>query len=481
MPGSQPVRPRRAPVAAALLVAVLTAGLLPMPVAVGVEAPGSRVPTAQADAAPPGQQPSIAYLEAEAHEDDVVEFKPGGRVEVGFTPRAGDRWPIDGHVPGALPPGRATGKQMAASDNGSHWADTARPDSGDTTPAPIDAPAEVSVTAAQRVSLAEPGEPAFDLAAASGLRRQVFGFLPYWELSGAATKLNYDVLSTIAYFSVGADSKGNLKKKDADGTSTTGWGGWTSSSMTGVINAAHQRGTRVVLTASVFAWTSTQASVQRAILGSATARRNLARQAAAAVRDRGADGINLDFEPLASGYADEFVALVRAIRGELNRIRSGYQLTFDTTGSIGNYPLERSLAAGAADAVFVMGYDYRTSGSSSAGSIDPLSGPRYDLTDTVRAYTARVKPSRVILGLPWYGRAWSTNPTTSRRPPGVAPGTATARRSTTRTSRISCGSMGGDGIPWSRARTSPTAARTAPARTAARPAGARSITTTGHR
>ena len=46
--------------------------------------------------------------------------------------------------------------------------------------------------------------------------------------------------------------------------------------------------------------------------------------------------------------------------------------------------------------------------SSTAGSIDPLSGPRYDLTDTVRAYTARVARSRLILGLPWYGRAWST-------------------------------------------------------------------------
>ena len=81
--------------------------------------------------------------------------------------------------------------------------------------------------------------PTFDLAAASGLTRQVFGFLPYWELSGASTKLNYDVLSTIAYFSVGADSKGNLRKKNSDGTTTTGWGGWTSSSLTSVINSAH--------------------------------------------------------------------------------------------------------------------------------------------------------------------------------------------------------------------------------------------------
>jgi spore germination protein YaaH/flagellar hook assembly protein FlgD len=463
MPGSQPARRRRAPVARSLLVAVMLAGLLPMPAAIAVESPIARPPVAQADAAPPEQQPSIAYLEAMAHEDDAIEFKPGGLVEVGFTPRAGDRWPIDGQVPGALPPGQATGQQMAASDNGSQWADTKPSDSGDgvggqdpaasaapsptadpsrtpelpapddstqspgppdsdapvdpaavpdATPAPVDAPVDAPAsdpaTPAQGASLTDPVEPTFDPAAASGLRRQVFGFLPYWELSGASTKLNYDVLSTVAYFSVGATSKGNLKKKDADGTSTTGWGGWTSSSMTGVINAAHQRGTRVVLTVSVFAWTSAQASVQKAILGSATARQNLARQAAAAVRDRGADGVNLDFEPLASGYADEFVAFLRTMRKELNRVRSGYQLTYDTTGFIGNYPLEASVAAGAADAIFVMGYDYRTSGSGSAGSIDPLSGPKYDLTDTVRAYTARVKPSRVILGLPWYGRAWST-------------------------------------------------------------------------
>ena len=102
------------------------------------------------------------------------------------------------------------------------------------------------------------------------------------------------------------------------------------------------------------------------------------------------------------------MALLKTVRSELNKVRSGYQLTYDTTGYIGNYPLEASVAAGAADAIFIMGYDYRTSGSTTAGSVDPLSGTGYDLADTVRSYTARVSPSRIILGLPWYGRAWST-------------------------------------------------------------------------
>ena len=198
--------------------------------------------------------------------------------------------------------------------------------------------------------------------------------------------------------------------------------------MTSVISNAHRHGTRVVLTLSVFAWTTAQANTQRAILGSKAARVRLAKQAVAAVRDRGADGVNLDFEPLASGYSDEFVALLKTFRTQLNKVRKGYQLTYDTTGYIGNYPLEASVGKGAADAIFVMGYDYRTSSSGTAGSIDPLSGPAYDLADTVRAYTARVSPSRVILGLPWYGRAWSTddNAPRSKTLPGAKYGYSAA-------------------------------------------------------
>ena len=58
-----------------------------------------------------------------------------------------------------------------------------------------------------------------------------------------------------------------------------------------------------------------------------------------------------------------------------------------------------------------MGYDYRSSGSSPVGSIAPIGGPLYDVGDTVRAYASRVSPSKLILGVPYYGRAWSTSTT----------------------------------------------------------------------
>ncbi len=287
-------------------------------------------------------------------------------------------------------------------------------------PGPGDEPSQVYLDAMAHAGGAytfTPGAPAeadarsFALtgqAPSTAAGRVIYGFLPYWTLADPDTRLDFSVLTHVAYFSVGADARGNLRKRDPDGSLTTGWAGWTSSAMTSVINAAHAKHRRVTLTLSVFAWTSGQAAVQKALLGSAGARQNLARQAAHAVRDRGADGINLDFEPLVAGSEDGFVALVRAMRAELDAVIPRAHLSFDTLGRPGNYPLERALARGGADAVLVMGYDYRTAGASSAGSIDPLAGPRYDLTETVQAYTARVPASRVILGVPYYGRAWST-------------------------------------------------------------------------
>ena len=251
---------------------------------------------------------------------------------------------------------------MAAAAQGSMWAGPAVDGiDPDDRPAvdqpPVDEAAPIGFRYSAEPVAARPttGTETSSPDAASGLRRQVFGFLPYWTVGDSSTVLKYDYLSTIAYFSVGADSKGNLLKRNTDGSVTTGWGGWTSSAMTSVINNAHTHHTRVVLTISVFAWTSGQATKQGTLLGSSAARLNLARQAAAAVRNRGADGINLDFEPIASGHAADFTAFVRTLRAQLNRTRSGYQLTFDTTGYIGNYPIENATASGGADAIFIMG------------------------------------------------------------------------------------------------------------------------------
>lgn len=379
----------------------LTAGMLVLVVG----ASSAVVRAADPAAIPPhdGLRPTIQYEEAMAHAADKITFAVGERVTVPFRPRKTDRWAVGGVLPQELPAGRLTGKELRNGTGAS------RLKSG---PAAQPAVEPVAVEAIDAPYLDPASSNSFELAAAvdpGGLKREVFGFLPYWELTDTSTRLDWEKLSTIAYFGVGAAANGDLQRTNSDGSPTVGWSGWTSAKLTGVINAAHTSGARVVLTVQSFAWTSTGVTRQKALLGSATARANLARQIAAAVRDRGADGVNLDFEPIAATYADEFTSLVRTVRAELNKVWKGYQLTFDTTGWIGNYPIEAATAAGGADAVVIMGYDYRTGTSNPVGSVAPLGGPGYDIADTVASYVNRVSASKLILGVPYYGRAWSTD------------------------------------------------------------------------
>ena len=394
---------------------VARAALEPGPAGAGAVADAGRN---EADGSPgdAAARPSIHFEQALEHAADELDFEPGDRVTAPFTPRAGDTWTIDGRPPRPLPAGHSSGAELRAAPAAAIWAKGRPPGPSDAPQAP-DLGSDLDLPAGDITAIADPasvvlGPSASTEAAApvssNGLRREVFGFLPYWAVGDSTTTLDWKTLSTVAYFSVGCTSTGGLDKVNPNGSLTSGWGGWTSARMTSIINAAHQNQTRVVLTISCFAWTTGGAERQAAVLGSASARANLAKAAAAAVRDRGADGINLDFEPIVAGYADEFTLLVKRMRTELNAIAPGYQLTFDTLGSIGNQPIAEATAPGGADAIFIMGYDYRTDGSSVAGSISPLTGPRYDLTDTIKAYTALVPASKLILGVPYYGRAWST-------------------------------------------------------------------------
>jgi spore germination protein YaaH len=235
----------------------------------------------------------------------------------------------------------------------------------------------------------------------TALRREVLGFLPYWELGST---LNYDTLSTIAYFGVDLNGDGTLNK------SGNGWNGWNSSGMTSVISDAHAHGTRVALSVESFAWDTGGAATQTAVLSNPAVSLTAAQQIAAEVGRRGADGVNLDFEPIAPGQIANFVTFTRMVRAELDKVHPGYELTFCATGAPGTYDLPDLLAPGAADAVFIMGYDLRGGSPTYTGSIDPLTSTltRYTLTSVVNTFTSQVPASKVILGLPWYGHAWST-------------------------------------------------------------------------
>ena len=90
----------------------------------------------------------IQYQEAVAHAGESYSFAPGGVVTVPFRPRPGDSTVVDGAAPVALPAGQ-----------------------GSTAAAPDLIAGPASATPSGTTNL---------------LRREVFGFLPYWELGSTA-------------------------------------------------------------------------------------------------------------------------------------------------------------------------------------------------------------------------------------------------------------------------------------------------------
>ena len=264
------------------------------------------------------------------------------------------------------------------------------------------------------LGVASPGSAYGTLAASSlpnGMRKEVLGFLPYWMLSAAELQwMQYQLVTTIAYFGVAARSDGSLATTSG-GAPTAGWSGWTSSAMTNVTNAAHSHGVRVVLTITMMAWDG--GAGQAALLGNATARGTLVTNIVAAVRDRNADGVNLDFEPVYVAQRDQYTSFVRQLKAGLVAGGVGSYLTVDSTAGAATwstgYDVAGLTAAGAADAIFVMGYDYSWSGSSRAGGVAPMDSPYIlDVNESVDDFLSLTPASKVIWGVPYYGRTWQT-------------------------------------------------------------------------
>jgi hypothetical protein len=178
--------------------------------------------------------------------------------------------------------------------------------------------------------------------------------------------------------------------------------------MTDVINAAHAEGVKVVLTVTMMAWDGDYAAMT-SLLNSSTKREQLAAEIAATVADRNADGVNLDFEPMPNSLEASYTAFVRAVKAALG---SRY-LTVATTGGAATwnegYDLAGLVAPGAADAIMAMGYDFNWGGSARAGGVSPLESPYVlDVSTAMDDYLEVVPAAKLIWGVPYYGRAWTT-------------------------------------------------------------------------
>ena len=227
----------------------------------------------------------------------------------------------------------------------------------------------------------------------------VYGWFPYWIGTSATSGIKTELLTHIAWFSVGVDTAtGALGSTDQ----------WKSTS---IVTWAKSKGLKVHLTITCFG-----SADLRALLSSPTRRARCVSDIVSALELRQADGVNIDFESLPSSQRANMVSFIQSLRAALPQ----KEISIATPSVDWNSSWDYATLSRIADFLVIMGYDYYWSGSTTAGPVAPLKGETYNLTRSIDAHlNAGVEPERLVAAVPLYGRTW-TVASTARKASVVA-------------------------------------------------------------
>ena len=237
--------------------------------------------------------------------------------------------------------------------------------------------------------------------------REVFGYHPYW-MGTSWQNYNFDLISTLAYFSAEANTDGSLGNLH----------GWPTTSL---INEAHARGTDVVLCVTLFSNSGLET-----LLSNATYRQNLINNLLAQVQAGNANGVNVDFESFPASQKENMITFITDLTETFHSEIPGSQVTLAMPAVDWNDAWDYNALATISDGLFIMGYGYHWSGSSTTGPVSPLTGPGYTLTWTVLDYLEKTnyQADKLILGIPYYGFEW---PAASYVPGAATTGTGDSK------------------------------------------------------
>lgn len=230
------------------------------------------------------------------------------------------------------------------------------------------------------------------------LSKSVFGYYPDWEYSKSAhLNFDYNLLSHIAVFDFEASSNGAIEEPP-------GWP-WTD-----FINEAHSNGVKIIMVVVNFNKTEIHN-----IITDATARWIFVNRVKGLIDQYNLDGVNIDFEGLdISDRGSRINDFMNELTETVHGLSPEKEVSFAAPAvNWGGWNFE-GLAA-SCDYLFVMGYDFFGSWSSTTGPTAPLTGGNYNITNTIIVQYGSVvnnTPEKIILGVPYYGPHWTTENST---------------------------------------------------------------------
>lgn len=225
------------------------------------------------------------------------------------------------------------------------------------------------------------------------LDRVVYGWHPYWE-NGSEANYQWNLLSHLSYFSYEVDA--------ATGNALTTHGFQTANAVT----EALAQGVKVTLCVTLFSNHST-------FFGSPTAQQTLIDNLITEVQNRGAHGVNIDFEGIPSSQSANFTAFMIDLCNQMHAAIPGSEVSTVLYAVDWSDVFDEPALDPYVDLFIIMGYAYYWSGSTTAGPTDPLyhfgSTYNYTLSRSVTYHLDEgVSRDKLILGLPYYGREYES-------------------------------------------------------------------------
>lgn len=223
------------------------------------------------------------------------------------------------------------------------------------------------------------------------LTHAVFGYLPDWEYLDTRNYLRYDLLTHIAAFDFTVSTTGAI-------TYPSYWP-WTD-----VINAAHQNGVKVILTAVNF-----NGNEINTIMTNPTSKWNFFTNLASAVTQFQLDGVNVDFEDLNVSDRGAVVnGFMQDLSNYLKSINPQLEVSFASPAINWGSHWNLQGLANACDYLFIMEYGFYGSWSTNSGPTAPLTGGSYNISVSINSHYANANKQKLILGIPYYGLKWKT-------------------------------------------------------------------------
>jgi spore germination protein YaaH len=226
--------------------------------------------------------------------------------------------------------------------------------------------------------------------------KEVFGWHPYW-MGSAWQSYPFELLSTISYFSY---------KLDPDTGSYTNPAQIAEWRSTAMIDSAHAKNTKVLLTVS-----SHGKKNNDLFLSDEGKWGTLIDSISVLLIERDADGVDLNFEQLPYFKRRNFNRFVEQMKTQLSlRITSKKPIVSVTLPAVDSreiFDIEELQKH--ADLMVIMGYDYNT-GTQLQGAVAPLQSVEVkgiSLSNTLSFYlNSGIDPNKTVLALPYYGSMW---------------------------------------------------------------------------